>query len=73
MILGTHILDIGLSKVLQLPLHLFTNTYYDLILCLVLIRIYFEVFAFLVISIAPNKAFWIVNSLFLDKSIGSNS
>ena len=28
MILGTHILDIGLSKVLQLPLHLFTNTLY---------------------------------------------
>ena len=28
MILGTHILDIGLSKVSQLPLHLFTNTLY---------------------------------------------
>ena len=28
MTLGTHILDIGLSKVLQLPVHLFTNTLY---------------------------------------------
>ena len=28
MILGTHILDIGLSKVSQLPLHLFTWTLY---------------------------------------------
>ena len=28
MVLGTHILDIGLSKVSQLPLHLFTNTLY---------------------------------------------
>ena len=28
MTLGTHILDIELSKVLQLPLHLFTNTLY---------------------------------------------
>ena len=28
MILGTHILAIGSSKVLQLPLHLFTNTLY---------------------------------------------
>ena len=28
MVLGTHILDIGLSKVSQLQLHLFTNTLY---------------------------------------------
>ena len=28
MILGTHILDKGLSKVSKLPLHLFTNALY---------------------------------------------
>ena len=30
MILGTHIFAIGSYKVLQLPLHLFTNTLYEL-------------------------------------------
>ena len=32
MTLRTHILDIGLSKVLQLSLHLFTNNYTDKIM-----------------------------------------